>query len=85
MEAHLPCKEFLWPLVDAVGIGLKRAEIARTSADVDIQNVVGYVLVFEAPNREVVEKFHANDPYTLEDMFEIAIIKPLWQRVPALD
>jgi uncharacterized protein YciI len=43
------------------------------------------VLVFEAPNREVVEKFHANDPYTLEDMFEFAIIKPLWQRVPALD
>ena len=51
----------------------------------DIRNVVGNVLVFEAPNREVVEKFHANDPYTLEDMFEIEIIKPLWQRVPALD
>ena len=27
-----------------------------TSADVDIRNVVGNVLVFEAPNREVVEK-----------------------------
>jgi len=52
-----------------------------TSGDVDIRDVTGNVIVFEA-NRETVEDFHRNDPYTLEDMFEFAIIEPIWQRIP---
>jgi uncharacterized protein YciI len=56
-----------------------------TSAPVDIEDVTGNLLVFEAPDRETVELFQANDPYTLAGLFETAIIKPLWQRVPALE
>jgi len=43
--------------------------------------VTGNVVVFEA-DRETVEAFHRNDPYTLEDMFEFAIVEPIWQRMP---
>lgn len=52
-----------------------------TSGAVDIRDVSGNVIVFEA-DRETVEDFHRNDPYTLEDMFEFAIVERLWQRVP---
>ena len=41
----------------------------------------GNVIVFDA-DRETVEDFHRNDPYTLEDMFEFAFVERLWQRVP---
>ena len=51
------------------------------SGDVDIRDITGNVIVFEA-DRETVEDFHRNDPYTLEDMFEFAIIEPVWQQVP---
>lgn len=54
-----------------------------TSGDVDIRDVIGNVLVFDAPDRETVEAFHANDPYTREGLFETVIIEALWQRVPA--
>ena len=82
-SAHIAYQQPFLPMIKFGG-GLVEDGV-DTTADVDIRNVVGNVLVFEAPNREVVEKFHANDPYALDDMFEIAIIKPLWQRVPALD
>lgn len=52
-----------------------------TAAEVDIRDVTGNVIVFEA-DRRTVEEFHRNDPYTREDMFEFAIIEPIWQRVP---
>ena len=52
-----------------------------TSGAVDIGDVTGNVIVFEA-DRKTVEDFHRNDPYTLEDMFEFAIIERIWQRVP---
>ena len=52
-----------------------------TSGDVDIRDVSGNVIVFEA-DRKTVEDFHRNDPYTLEDMFEFAIVERIWQRVP---
>jgi len=53
-----------------------------TSGDVDIRDVIGNVLVFDAPDRETVEAFHANDPYTREGLFETVIIEAFWQRVP---
>lgn len=62
------------------GGGLVRDGV-DTSGDVDIRDVTGNVIVFEA-DRETVEAFHRGDPYTLEDMFEFAIIEPIWQRVP---
>ena len=52
-----------------------------TSGDVDIRDVIGNVLVFEA-DRETVEGFHRNDPYTKADLFEFAIVERIWQRVP---
>ncbi len=55
-----------------------------TSGNLDIGHVTGNVIVFAA-DRETVEEFHRNDPYTQEDMFEFAIIEPIWQRVPAVD
>ncbi|MBO6783835.1 MAG: hypothetical protein JJ899_11265 [Alphaproteobacteria bacterium] len=58
------------------------ADGVDTSGDVDIRDVIGNVLVFEAPDRRAVEDFHANDPYTREGLFETAIIEALWQRVP---
>ena len=48
---------------------------------VDIRDVTGNIIVFKA-DRATVEDFHRNDPYTLEDMFEMAIIEPIWQRMP---
>jgi uncharacterized protein YciI len=62
------------------GGGLVR-EGTDTAGDVDIRDVTGNVVVFEA-DRETVEAFHRNDPYTLEDMFEFAIVEPIWQRMP---
>ena len=53
-----------------------------TSGDVDIRDVTGNVLVFDAPDRATVEEFHANDPYTREGLFDTVIIAQLWQRVP---
>ena len=81
--AHIAYQQPFLPMIKFGGGMIEDG--VDTSADVDIRNVVGNVLVFEVPNRKVVEKFHANDPYTLEDIFEFQIIKPLWQRVPALD
>ena len=65
------------------GGGLVR-EGTDTSGNLDIGHVTGNVIVFAA-DRETVEEFHRNDPYTQEDMFEFAIIEPIWQRVPAVD
>lgn len=62
------------------GGGLVR-EGTDTAGDVDIRDVTGNFVVFEA-DRETVEAFHRNDPYTLEDMFEFAIVEPIWQRMP---
>jgi len=56
-----------------------------TSATADIRNVIGNVLIFEADARADAEAFHANDPYTQNDLFETVIIEQLWQRVPAPD
>jgi hypothetical protein len=53
-----------------------------TSEPVDIRNVVGNVLIFEATERAEAEAFHRNDPYTRNDLFETVIIEPFWQRVP---
>lgn len=53
------------------------------SGDVDIRNVLGNVLIFEADKREQAEAFHNNDPYSLNGLFETVIIEPFWQRVPA--
>ncbi len=63
------------------GGGLVRDGV-DTSGDVDIRDVIGNVLVFEAPDRQTVEDFHANDPYTREGVFGTAIIEALWQRIP---
>ncbi len=54
---------------------------ADTSGDVNFHDVTGNIIVFEV-YREMVEDFHRNEPYTLEDMFEFAIIEPIWQRMP---
>lgn len=64
----------------AYGGGLVGDDV-DTSGDVDIRDVTGNIIVFDA-DRETVEDFHRNDPYTLEDMFELAIIERIWQRVP---
>jgi hypothetical protein len=53
-----------------------------TTGAVDIRNVIGNVLVFEANGRADAEAFHRNDPYTQNDLFETVIIEPFWQRVP---
>jgi uncharacterized protein YciI len=63
------------------GGGLVRDGV-DTSGAVAIHDVIGNVLVFEAPDRATVEAFHANDPYTREGVFETVIIEQLWQRVP---
>jgi uncharacterized protein YciI len=63
------------------GGGLVRDGV-DTSGDVDIHDVTGNVLVFDAPDRATVEAFHANDPYTREGLFGTVIIEQLWQRVP---
>lgn len=71
-------EEFLSMIV--YGGGLVGDDI-DTVGDVDIRDVTGNVIVFEA-DRKTVEEFHRNDPYTVEDMFEFAIIERIWQRVP---
>jgi len=63
------------------GGGLVRDGV-DTSGDVAIRDVIGNVLVFDAPDRATVEAFHANDPYTREGVFNTVIIEQLWQRVP---
>tara|TARA_R110002126_G_scaffold21747_16_gene78293 strand:+ start:715 stop:1026 length:312 start_codon:yes stop_codon:yes gene_type:complete len=70
------------PFLDLIvyGGGIVRDD-TDTSGDVDIRDVKGNVIVFDA-DRETVEDFHRNDPYTLEDMFEFAFVERLWQRVP---
>lgn len=77
--AHIAYQEPFLKLV-VYGGGLVRDGV-DTSGEVDIRDVTGNVIVFEA-DRETVEAFHRNDPYTIEDMFEFAIIEPIWQRVP---
>lgn len=77
--AHIAYQEAFLELV-VYGGGLVRDGV-DTSGEVDIRDVTGNVIVFEA-DRETVEAFHRNDPYTIEDMFEFAIIEPIWQRVP---
>lgn len=54
-----------------------------TGGDVDIRDVVGNVLIIDAPDREAAEAFHRDDPYSRNDLFETVIIEPFWQRVPA--
>lgn len=66
------------------GGGLVRDGV-DTTGDVDIRDVIGNVLVFDAPDRASVEAFHANDPYTREGVFDTVIIEQLWQRVPDPD
>ena len=80
--AHIAYQEEFLKLV-VYGGGLVRDGV-DTSGNVDIRDVTGNVIVFEA-DRETVEAFHRNDPYTIEDMFEFAIIEPIWQRVPDPD
>lgn len=58
------------------------ADGTNISGDVDIRNVVGNVLIFEANERGEAEAFHADDPYTRNGLFETVIIEPFWQRVP---
>jgi uncharacterized protein YciI len=77
--AHAAYQEPFLNLI-VYGGGLVRDGV-DTSGDVNIRDVTGNVIVFEA-DRETVEAFHCNDPYTIEDMFEFAIIEPIWQRVP---
>ena len=77
--AHAAYQEPLLKLM-VYGGGLVKEGI-DISGDVDIRDITGNVIVFEA-DRKTVEDFHRNDPYTLEDMFEFAIIEPVWQRVP---
>lgn len=60
-------------------------DAVETGGQVDIRDVIGNILVFEAPNRETVENFHANDPYTREGIFELAVIEKVWQRIPDPD
>ena len=55
-----------------------------TSGSVDIRNVIGNIIVFEA-DRQTVEDFHRKDPYTKADLFEFALIERIWQRVPPTD
>lgn len=78
-QAHMAYQE---PFLDLIkyGGGLVKDGV-DTSGNVDIRDVTGNLLVFEA-DRETVEKFHKNDPYTLDDMFEFAIVEPIWQRIP---
>ncbi len=51
------------------------------SSSMDIRNVTGNLIVFEA-ERKTVEDFHENDPYTQSGLFEVAYIEAIRQRVP---
>ena len=77
---HVAYQEPFLPML-VFGGGLV-GNYVETSGDVDIRDVIGNILVFEAPDRETVENFHANDPDTREGLFELAIIEKVWQRVP---
>ena len=77
--AHTAYQEEFLDLV-VYGGGLVGDDV-DTSGAVDIRDVTGNVIVFEA-DRKTVEDFHRSDPYTLEDIFEFAIIERIWQRVP---
>jgi uncharacterized protein YciI len=77
---HAAYQEAFLPMI-VFGGGIV-GEGTDTSGAVDIREVTGNVLVFEAPDRETVEAFHADDPYTREDLFESVLIEKLWQRVP---
>ena len=77
--AHAAYQEPFLNLI-VYGGGLVRDGV-DTSGSVDIRDVTGNIIVFKA-DRTTVEDFHRNDPYTLEDMFEMTIIEPIWQRMP---
>jgi uncharacterized protein YciI len=77
--AHAAYQEEFLDLI-VYGGGLVGDDV-DTSGAVDIRDVTGNVIVFEA-DRKTVEDFHRSDPYTLEDIFEFAIIERIWQRVP---
>ena len=77
--AHAAYQEEFLGLV-VYGGGLVGDDV-DTSGAVDIRDVTGNVIVFEA-DRKTVEDFHRSDPYTLGDIFEFAIIERIWQRVP---
>ena len=77
--AHAAYQEPFLKLI-VYGGGLVRDGVDPLGS-VDIRDVTGKIIVFTAA-RATVEDFHRNDPYTLEDMFEMAIIEPIWQRMP---
>ena len=77
---HAAYQQPFLPMI-VFGGGLVRDGV-DASGDVDIRDVTGNVLVFEASARETVENFHANDPYNREGLFDFVLIEPLWQRVP---
>lgn len=77
--AHAAYQQPFLPMI-VYGGGLVGDDV-DTSGDVDIRDVKGNVLVFEA-DRATVEDFHRNDPYTKADLFEFAVVERIWQRVP---
>ena len=77
---HVAYQQSFLPMI-VFGGGLVRDGV-DASGDVDIRDVTGNVLIFEASARETVENFHANDPYNREGLFDFVLIEPLWQRVP---
>ena len=79
---HAAYQEPFLPLI-VYGGGLVGDE-TDTMGDVDIRDVMGNIIVFEA-DRQTVEDFHRNDPYTEADLFEFALIERIWQRVPPID
>ncbi len=80
--AHAAYQKRFLPLI-VYGGGLV-GDAIDTSGMVDIRDVTGNILVFEA-DRATVEDFHQNDPYTKADLFEVAYVEAVWQRVPAID
>ena len=79
---HAAYQQPFLPLI-VYGGGLVDDE-TDTTGDVDIRDVMGNIIVFEA-SRQTVEDFHRNDPYTKADLFEFALIERIWQRVPPID
>ena len=80
--AHIEYQQPFLPLI-TYGGGLVDDK-TDTGSLVKIQDVTGNLIVFKA-NRAIVEDFHKNDPYTLAGIFDLVIIKRIWQRVPSLD
>jgi uncharacterized protein YciI len=80
--AHAAYQEPFLPLI-VYGGGLV-GDMVETSGKVDIRDVAGNILVFDA-DRATVEDFHKNYPYTKADLFEVAYVEAVWQRVPAVD